>query len=176
MHWRGYGLAVLIGCIATRTAAAEPAVVLHPCSLLTVAQINAAVGNVGQSLEGDMPGTGHGASPLRRACSWGIPGGLLTLSVGKVPNTNLSTRQMLDTMNSFYDQLKGQGWKYEKVEFGSTSCTLLTPPAGATNHSPATNCATVVNGMLVMIGASSTANIAAEKLKALTETAAAGLP
>jgi hypothetical protein len=106
-----------------------------------------------------------------------MPGGLFTLSVGKVPNPGLSTRQLLDYMNSMYDVLKGQGWKLEKKDFGSTtSCSLVTPPARATNDSPATICATVVKGMLVIAGTSSKASIPAEKLKSLVETAAARLP
>jgi hypothetical protein len=110
-----------------------------------------------------------------RACSWAIPGGLFTLSVGTVPNPNQSTRELLDWMNSMYDMLKGQGWKYEKKDLGSTSCSLVTPPAGDANSSPATFCATVVKGMLVMASASAKAIIPAEKLKPLTETAAARL-
>src|SRR5438309_1544523 len=131
MHRRVMSLAVLIGLIAARQTEAQTGPASHPCSLLTTAQISAAVGSVGASLEGDMPGTGHGANPLRRACSWSIPGGLFTLSVGKVPNAGLSTRQLLDYMNSMYDLLKGQGWKYEKKDFPKTSCSLLTPPMGA---------------------------------------------
>ena len=176
MHWRVMSLAVLIGFIAAGQAGAQTGAASHPCSLLTAAQISEALGSVGESREGDMPGTGHGANPLRRACSWSMPGGLFTLSVGKVPNPNLSTRQLLDYMNSMYDLLKGQGWKYEKKDFGSTSCSLVTPPAGAANGSPATSCATVVKGMLVMTGTSSKASIPAEKLKSLAETAAARLP
>ena len=176
MQWRVMSLAVLIGFIAAGQAGAQTGPASHPCSLLTTAQISAAVGSVGASREGDMPGTGHGANPLRRACSWSIPGGLFTLSIGKVPKQNLSTRQLLDYINSMYDLLKGQGWKYEKKDFGSTSCSLLTPPAGAANGSPATSCATVVKGLLVMTSASSKASIPAEKLKSLTETATARLP
>jgi hypothetical protein len=176
MHWRVMSLAVLIGFIAAGQAGAQTGAASHPCSLLTAAQISAAVGSVGESLEGDMPGTGHGANPLRRACSWSMPGGLFILQVGKVPNPNLNTRQLLDWVNSMYDLLKGQGWKYEKKDFGSTSCSLVTPPAGAANGSPATFCATVVKGMLVMTSASSKASIPAEKLKSLAETAAARLP
>src|SRR2546421_7933647 len=140
MHWRVMSLAVLIGFIAGGQARAQTEGASHPCSLLTAAQISAAVGTVGESLEGDMPGTGRGTNPLRRACSWSMPGGLFTLSVGKVANPNLSTRQLLDYMNSMHDMLKGQGWKYEKKDFGSTSCSLVTPPAGAANGSPATSC------------------------------------
>lgn len=176
MHWRVVRLPVLIGFVAAGQAGAQTGAASHPCSLLAAAQISAAVGSVGESREGDMPGTGHGANPLRRACSWSMPGGLFTLSVGKVPNPNLSTRQLLDYVNSMYDLLKGQGWKYEKKDFGSTSCSLLTPPAGAANGSPATSCATVVKGMLVMTSTSSKASIPAEKLKSLAETAAARLP
>jgi hypothetical protein len=107
---------------------------------------------------------------------WSIPGGLFTLSVGKVLNPNQSTREPLDYMKGTYDLLKGQGRKYEKKDLGNTSCSLVTPPAGAANGSPATFCATVVKGMLVMASASSKASIPAEKLKLVAETAAARLP
>ncbi len=171
MHWRVMSLAVLMGFAAAGQARAQKGSASHPCSLLTAAQISAAVGSVGESREGDMPGKAH-----MRACSWGLPGGLFTLSVGKVPNPNMSTRQLLDFMNSMYDMLKGQGWKHEKKDFGSASCSLVTPPAGAENASPATFCATVVKGMLVMVSTSSKASVPAEKLKPLAETAAARLP
>ena len=171
MHWRVLSPAVVIAFIAAQLAGAQTAAPLHPCSFLTAAQITAAVGKVGESREGDMPGKAR-----MRACSWSIPGGLFTLSVGKVPNPSLSTRELLDYMNSMYDVLKGQGWKYEKKDFGSTSCSLVTPPAGAANGSPTTFCATVAKGMLVMASASSKASIPAEKVKSLAETAAARLP
>ena len=70
MHWRVMSLAGLIGFIAAGQAGAQTVAASHPCSLLTAAQISAAVGSIGESLEGDMPGTGRGANPLRRACSW----------------------------------------------------------------------------------------------------------
>jgi hypothetical protein len=170
MRWQVMSLAVLIGCVAAERAGAQTGAASHPCSLLTPAQISAAVGTVGESAEGDMPG-----KIRMRACSWSIPGGLFTLSVGKVP-PNQGTRELLDWMNRMNDVLKGQGWTYEKKDLGSTSCSQVTPPAGAANGSPATFCATVVKGMLVMASASSKASIPAEKLKPLTETAAAGLP
>lgn len=171
MNWRVMSLAALIGFIAVGQARAQAGAVLHPCSFLTPAEIGTVVGPVGKSAEGDMPGKAR-----MRACSWSIPGGLFTLSVGKMPNPKQSTRELLDWMNSMYDMLKGQGWKYEKKDLGSTSCSLVTPPAGAANGSPATFCATVVKGMLVMISASSKQSIPAEKLKPLTEAAAARLP
>jgi hypothetical protein len=143
----------------------------HPCTLLTADQITAAVGKVGESKEGDMPG-----KTQLKACTWSLSDGLFTLMVGKVPDSTKSTRQVLDELNSVYDLLKGQGWQYDKKDFGNTSCSILTPPAGADNGSPMTSCATVVKGMLVMTSASSKTSIAAEKLKPLTESAAAHLP
>jgi hypothetical protein len=171
MHSRVMSLAVLIVFIALGQVGAQSGTGSHPCSLLSGEQISAAVGNVGESKEGDMPGKAH-----MRACSWSIPGGLFILSVGKVPDSNLSTRQLLDNINSIYDVLKGQGWKHDKKDFGTISCSLLTPPAEDANGSPMTSCATVAKGMLVMASASSKASIAPEKLKSLTETAAAHLP
>ena len=71
---------------------------------------------------------------------------------------------------------QGQGWKYEKKDFGSTSCSLLTPPPGDANSQFATICGTVVKEMLVMTSASSKPSVPMEKLKTLTESAAARLP
>jgi hypothetical protein len=164
-------LAVLMALVAAGQAGAQGGSVLHPCTFLTAADISAAVGSVGKFAEGDMPGKAG-----MRACSWAIPGGLFTLSVGKVPNPAQSTRELLDWMNSMYDMLKEQGWKYEKKELGSTSCSMVTPPAGDANGAPATFCATVHKGMLVMASASSKANIPAEKVAPLAEKAAAKLP
>jgi hypothetical protein len=171
MHWQVLSFVVLSGLFAPELAEAQEDTVLHPCTFLTAPEITAAVGTAGQSAEGDMPGKAK-----MRACSWSIPGGLLTLSVGKVPNPNQSTRELLDGMNSMYDMLKAQGWKYEKKDLGSTSCSMVTPPAGEANAAPATFCATVRKGMLVMASASSKASIAAEKLAPLAEKAVARLP
>ena len=166
MHWRIVCLAVL--SIAAGQAEAQAEDASHPCSLLTAAQISAALGSVGQSAEGNMPGKAG-----MKACSYGLPGGgLFTLTVGKVPNASMNTRQLLDYMNAMYDMLKGQGWTYEKKDFGGTSCSMVTPPAGAANASPATTCASVANGMLVIAGASSKTSVPAEKVKSLVETAA----
>ncbi len=79
-------------------------------------------------------------------------------------------------MNRMYDALKGQGWKYEKKDFGSTSCSLLTPPPGHANSQFATICGSVVKEMLVMTSASSKPSVPMEKLKTLTESATARLP
>src|SRR5437667_11542867 len=166
MHARAVSIAVLIGYMAARQASAGDA--SHPCSLLTAEEIRAALGSVGQSAEGNMPGKAG-----MKACSYGLPGGgLFTLTVGKVPNASMNTRQLLDYMNAMYDMLKGQGWTYEKKDYGGTSCSMVTPPAGAANASPATTCASVVNGMLVIAGASSKTSVPAEKVKSLVETAA----
>lgn len=170
MFWRVFSLAVLIMLITLGQARAQSDAASHPCTLLTAEQITAVVGKIGESKEGEMPGKAQ-----MKACTWTSSGGLFTLMVGKVPNPNQSTRQVLDEMNSVYDILKGQGWKYDKKDFENISCSLLTPPAGEDNGSPMTSCATVVKGMLVMTSASSKTSIDAEKLKSLTEAAASRL-
>ena len=174
MDWRILGLTALILQVAT--APAQTGNALRPCSLLTTAQLSAALGPMGASQEGDMPGSGRGANPLRRVCAQAMTGGTFNLSVGKVPNAKMSTRELLDYMNRMYDALKGQGWKYEKKDFGSTSCSLLTPPPGDANGQFATICGTVVKEMLVMTSASSKPSVPMEKLKTLAESAAARLP
>jgi hypothetical protein len=176
VHWRLMSLAISVVLVAAEQVGAQTGDASHPCSLLTTAQVSAAVGTAGATQEGDMPGTGRGANPLRRVCAWGMPGGVFYLSVGKAPDPKLSSREMLDYMNRMYDSLKGQGWKYEKKDFGSTSCSLLTPPSGDANSSFATSCGTVAKGMLVMTSASSKTSVPMEKLKTLAESAAGRLP
>ena len=65
MHWRILGLAALFLRVATAQVAAQAGDALHPCRLLTTAQLSAALGTVGATQEGDMPGSGRGANPLR---------------------------------------------------------------------------------------------------------------
>ncbi len=170
MFYRVISFAILVLFITSGQSGAQTDPASHPCTLLTADQISAAIGKVGESKEGDMPG-----KTQMKACSWSITGGVFTLMVGKVPAASQSTRQVLDEMNNVYDVLKGQGWKYDKKDFENISCSLLTPPAGEDNGSPMTSCATVVKGMLVMTSASSKITIDAEKLKTLTESAAARL-
>ena len=164
MHWRFMSLAVFVGFIAARQAAALTGAASDPCALLTAAQISAAVGSIGESKEGDMPGNGK-----MRACSWSIPGGSLTLMVGKASDPN-QTRQLLNYM------FEGEGWKHVKNDSGKTSCSLFTPPAGAANSMPTTSCSAVDKGMLVIASASSKTIIPAEKVKSLVEAASARLP
>ena len=81
--------------------AAQTGDALHPCKLLTTAQLSAALGTMGATQEGDMPGSGRGANPLRKVCASAMTGGTFYLSVGKVPNPKMSTRELLDYMARF---------------------------------------------------------------------------
>jgi len=76
MHWRILGLATLFLRVVTAQVAAQGGDALHPCKLLTTAQLSAALGTVGAAQEGDMPGSGRGANPLRRVCAWAMTGGI----------------------------------------------------------------------------------------------------
>ena len=176
MHRRILCLAALSLGVAAAPVAAQTGDALHPCRILTTAELTAALGTMGASQEGDMPGSGRGANPLRRVCASAMPGGIFYLSVGKVPNPKMSTRELLDYMNKMYDTLKGQGWKYEKKDFGNTSCSLLTPPPGDASGQFSTICGAVAKEMLVMTSASAKASVPMEKLKTLVESAAARLP
>jgi hypothetical protein len=53
---------------------------------------------------------------VRGSITQGVEVLLIVLSVMKVPNTKMSTRQLVDWMNTMYDTLKDQGWKYEKKD------------------------------------------------------------
>src|SRR5262245_15562843 len=117
MHWHVISLGAMIGFLTAGQAGAQAGAASHPCALLTAAQLNAAVGSIGQSKEGDMPGNGQ-----MRACSWSIPGGSLTLMVGKASDPN-RTRQLLNYM------FEGEGWRKVKSDSGKISCSLFTPPA-----------------------------------------------
>jgi hypothetical protein len=176
MRLGSFGVALLVvSCVASRVAAQEGEG-LHPCGLLTKAEVSDALGSAGATQEGDMPGSGSGANPLRRVCASAIASGTFYVSVGKVPNAKWSTRELLDYMNSMYDALKQEGWESEKKDFGRASCSLITPPREDTKSQAATICATVVKEMLVMTSVSSRPSVPMEKLEKLVSTAASRLP
>ena len=56
VHWRILVLTALFLRVATVPAAAQTGDALHPCKLLTTAQLSAALGTLGAMQEGDMPG------------------------------------------------------------------------------------------------------------------------
>ena len=109
-----------------------------------------------------------------KMCSWRMKSGGLHLSANPVPPG--SSREAVEAqLSKTYQMLTSKGWKQQKKDFGSVSCTLLTPPAGDKVSPANTSCLAVVKGMMVNADALSMTPIAMEKVKPLVDAASGRL-
>ena len=144
------------------------------CSLLTASDVSA-IGATGQGIPGEMPiSNGPYKGDTMKMCSWRMSNGGLHLSVAKMP-PGVSRDAVLAETNKAYEMLKSQGWKEEKKDFGSVTCTLVTPPDGQKDAPANTSCLAVAKGMMISAATLSKVRIPMEKVKALVDSAAAQL-
>jgi len=144
------------------------------CSLLTATEVSA-LGATGQGIPGEMPiSDGSKKGDTMKMCSWRMNDGGLHLSLATAP-PGMSSDAVLDKVNKPYEQLKSQGWKEEKKDFGNVSCILMTPPAGQKDAPANTSCLTVAKGMMVSAATVTRTIVPMSKIKALVESASGRL-
>ena len=100
------------------------------CSLLTAADINAAVaGKVGEPHRTDMGVAPGAASKTMGNCMWKV-GDQGMMSVGVMTAAKGAEREAgIAKLNEVYDALKAKHWTEEKEEFSNGWCSVMTPPA-----------------------------------------------
>jgi hypothetical protein len=140
------------------------------CSLLTAADVSA-VGASGEGIPGEMA---MGKAGTMKMCSWKMKAGGLHLSANPMP-PGTSRASIEAQLTKTYQMLTAQGWKQDKKDFGTVSCTMFTPPAGQKDAPTNTSCLAVVKGMMVNADTISMTPIAMEKLKAVVDSASARL-
>jgi len=142
------------------------------CSLLTAADVSA-IGATGEGIPGEMAmGPSKGAT--MHMCSWRMKSGGLHLSANPMP-PGASRAAVEGQLTQTYAKLTSKGWKQEKKDFGSVSCTMLTPPASEKSSPYNTSCLTVVKGMMVNADALSPTGVPMEKIRALVDSASGRL-
>ena len=161
--------AVLIFVASNARAQSKPV-----CSLLTASDVSA-IGATGPGIPGEMPmTTGPTKGPTMKMCSWRMKAGGLHLGANPAP-PGTSRAAIEAQLTKTYQMLTAQGWKQDKKDFGTVSCTMFTPPAGQKDAPTNTSCLAVVKGMMVSADTISMTPIPMEKLKAVVDSASARL-
>jgi hypothetical protein len=143
----GAVLGMLIALSWTDLAAQEES---STCSLLTAADINAAVGaKVGEPHRTDMGVSPGAASKTNGNCMWKV-GDQGMVSVGVMPAAKGAEREAgLAKLNQVYDQLKAKHWTEEKQVFSNGWCSTMTPPASEKDSPIMTGCMAEAKGLAI---------------------------
>jgi hypothetical protein len=144
------------------------------CALLSTNDLTA-IGATGPGQPAELPMTTGTKGETAKMCSWKMAAGGLHLSIGKV-GPGLTVDSVMAALNKPYAALLTQGWTEQKKDFGSTKCSLLTPPAGGKNNPTTTSCLTVAKGMMVTAATLSKTPVPIEKIKTLVDSAVARVP
>lgn len=165
--------------IAAAQRGAKTATPSQSCALLTAADITAAVGGpAGEPHDMNLPlGKGSPAGASAPGCMWGPTEGqgMITYSVYPMP-PGAQKEEALAKLRQVTETLKSRGWKEDKKAFGSTSCSLLTPPASEKNAPLTTGCLTEAKGMAISMSYLGKKSVPLENLKALLDKLVTRLP
>ena len=170
------GLVVVLGAGGHPAGGADAK--MRACSLLTAAEITAAVGGTaGQPQESDLVvPDGPSKGDTMGMCSWRT-GEQNTVSVAVIRAATGASRQAgLAKMAQVFDTLKAQGWTEERKEFANGRCVLMTPPAASKGIPVSTGCFAEAKGMGLSVGHNGGTRVSMDKVRTLLDKAIARLP
>ena len=144
------------------------------CSLLTDADITAAVGAPGkahhetQTAIKDGPAKGE----TMRTCSWSVQNGAVNLSFVKVADVEAAKSAFRAQMQQTVQSLKTQGWTIDEKAFGDNmSCWIGTPPPKATDLPYGTGCVGASHGVGISVGSIGTSKVDVGAIQKLLDAA-----
>jgi len=148
------------------------------CPLLTAAEINAATGmKAGEPQETDMQlPKGQGQMT---GCMWPLgKQGMVNVSVMRAAGSKEDREKGLAGLRQVYAALKSKGWTVTEGKIGDALCSTGTPPAAASDHSPAmAGCFAVGKGFVYSVGVVGPHfKTQPEKVKALVDDVGKRLP
>ncbi|HEY7140021.1 MAG TPA: hypothetical protein VIE44_07995 [Methylomirabilota bacterium] len=165
--------------VATGLGAAQGAdTKMHACSLLTSAEVAAAVGGTpGPPSENDIVvSEGPSKGETMGMCTWPA-GPQASVSVALVRAPQGAPREAgLAKIKQMFESLKAQGWSEEKRDFGKGRCVLMTPPSSGKGMPVSTGCFAEAKGMGISVGHNGGAGVPIDKVKTLLDKAIGRLP
>ena len=143
------------------------------CSLLTDAEITAAVGAPSGSHDSQMPMTqGPAKGETTKLCTWTVPNGAVNLAFVKVADLDAGRSAFRAQMEKTTGALKKQAWTIDEKSFGGDiRCWTGTPPANAKDTPRYTGCAGATNGVGISVGTAGSTAVDAETVKKLLDAA-----
>jgi len=171
--WCGSIASVIAGVLLSAVPATGHAAPDKPCTLLTDAEITAAVGAPGKSHEGQMAITeGPAKGETMRTCTWSVGPGAVNLSLVKVADLEAAKSTFRAQMQQTMDALKSQGWTIDEKAFDNdVSCWMGTPPAGAKDMPRATGCVGATHGIGIAVGANGSSKVEMDAVRKLLDAA-----
>ncbi len=154
---------------------AEAASKYKACSLLTAAELEAALGaKVSRTDEGDIViNEGPYKGETMSSCSWVIGSSQASLNILRGPQTPAQRAAGLAVLRDTDEQLKKQGWTIVDVTIGGVTCANYRPPAGQ-NLPPVASCALESKGYALSLSVFGL-NASAQQVKTLIDKAVARL-
>jgi hypothetical protein len=166
------GVLIMAGVAASAAHGADKN--MRACSLLTSAEIGAAVGGtVGQPQEDDMVSSKGETTGM---CTWPAGSqGSVSVAIVRAPQ-GAQREAGLAKLEQMFQSLKAQGWSGEKKDFSNGMCSLMTPPPSRKGTPISTGCVAESKGMGISVGYNGSSSVPMDKVKTLLDKAIGRLP
>jgi hypothetical protein len=157
---------------------ADAATKYKPCSLLTAAELEAALrGKVDRFADRDVTiPAGPFKGDIMSTCDWVVGSSYVTLNVIRGPRSPEEQAAGLAGFRAKEEGLKGKGWTVEPANIPGADCVSVKPPASESTALPGSSCAMVSKGLAFWLGVNSKGSVTAQEVKALADKVAARLP
>jgi len=185
--WRGPGLATLIAVLlGSASAFAQGQVSQKACSLLTPAELGAAIGGAVEQTSGrEIPfrkDEHHDHDGAVYICTSKLGSRYVYITFSTSPVTAEGKKQDKAQVKTLEDKMRQQGYQIKPQSLGSTKCLTILPPSGGklvAGQGPGTNCTVERGAYFVSLSITATSQsdlFPLDKLRRLAEMAASRLP
>ncbi len=156
----------------------EAASKYRPCSLLTAAELEAALGaKVGRSDERDIAFTeGPYKGETMSTCTWIVGPTYVTLSVIRQTLTPEQRAAGLARLRQVLEDLKKKGWTVEPANIAGALCSTARPPASESSAVPVVGCLMESKGFAISTYVFGSTRVTPQQVKALADKVATRLP
>ena len=157
---------------------ADAATKYQPCSLLTAADLEAALrAKVDRFADRDMTiPEGPFKGDIMSTCDWVVGSAYVTLSVIRGPKNPQEQAAGLASFRAKEEDLKKKGWTVEPGNIPGAECVSGKPPTSEPTALPGAWCVMVSKGLAFSLGVNSKESVTARQVKALADRVAARLP
>jgi hypothetical protein len=174
-------IVVLVTTLLVATAMQLPATAAtkyQPCSLLTAADLEAALGaKVDRFADRDttIP-EGPFKGEIMSTCDWVVGSTYVSLNVIRGPKNPQEQAAGLANLRALEEGLKKRGWAVEPGNIPGAECASAKPPASEPTALPGASCVMVSKGLTFSLGVNRKGSVTVQEVKALADKVGARVP